>query len=184
MRILAISGSLRAASINAAFCRATAALAPATVQVEVLSGLGGLPLFNPDLELSPPAAVLSFRGAIQRATALIIASPEYAHGVSGVMKNALDWLVSYEGTVGKPIALVNTSARAHHAYASLREVLTTMSTDIVAAASLTLPLLGTCTTDAEMVGSPEVRRAIRGMIEALVLHVAGEKEPPVNFPIG
>ena len=166
MRILALSGSLRAASINSAFCRATARLAPANVHVEVLSGLGNIPAFNQDLEPSPPSAVQSLRAAIHGATALVIASPEYAHGVSGVMKNALDWLVSYEGTVGK-----------------LREVLTTMSTDIVATASVTLPLLGTCTTEQEMVSSPHVSRAIRGMIEALVLHVAGPSAPLVNFPI-
>jgi NAD(P)H-dependent FMN reductase len=151
--------------------------------VEVLSGLGSIPAFNPDLEPSPPVAVQAFRAAIHGATALVIASPEYAHGISGVMKNALDWLVSYEGTVGKPIALVNTSGRAHHAYEALRDVLTTMSTDIVASASVTLPLLGTCTTEPEMVSSPHVSGAIRGMVEALVLHVAGQNAPLVNFPI-
>lgn len=183
MRILAISGSLRAASINSAFCRATARLAPANVQVQVLSGLGSIPAFNQDLEASPPPAVQSLRAAVHGATALLIASPEYAHGVSGVMKNALDWLVSDEGTVGKPIALVNTSGRAHHAYDALREVLTTMSTDIVASASVTLPLLGTCTTEPEMISSPHVSGAIRAMIEALVLHLAGHRTPLVNFPI-
>ena len=65
MRILAISGSLRAASINSAFCRATARLAPANVHVAVLPGLGNIPAFNQDLEPSPPAAVQSFRAAIQ-----------------------------------------------------------------------------------------------------------------------
>ncbi|MEJ0006274.1 MAG: NADPH-dependent FMN reductase [Steroidobacteraceae bacterium] len=183
MRILAISGSLRAASINSAFCRATAALAPPHVQVDVLAGLGTLPWFNQDLEASPPAAIQALRAAIHNASALVIASPEYAHGISGVMKNALDWLVSDEGTVGKPIALVNTSARAQHAYGALREVLATMSTDIVGPASLTLPLLGTCTTERAMVGSPEVSRAITGMIEALVLHVSGQSVPAVNFPL-
>ena len=99
-----------------------------------------------------------------------------------MLKNALDWLVSDEGTVGKPIALVNTSGRAHYAYEALREVLTTMSTDIVATASVTLPLLGTCTTEPEMVSSPDVSRAIRGMIEALVLHVADPLHCSVRQP--
>ncbi len=182
-RILAISGSLRAASINSSFCRATARLAPATVRVEVWTGLGDIPLYNQDLEPSPPPAVQSFRAAIHGATALVIASPEYAHGISGVMKNALDWLVSDEGTVGKPIALVNTSGRAHHAYDAIREVLTTMSTEIVASASVTLSLLGTCTTEEDMVASPQVSRAIRGMLEALALRATGELAVPVNFPV-
>ena len=120
MKVLAISGSLREASINSAFCRAAAQLAPTGIKVTFFSGLAALPLFNPDLEAAPPPAVQSLRAAISENGALLIASPEYAHGISGPMKNALDWLVSFEGTVGKPIALVNTSPRARHAYESLR----------------------------------------------------------------
>lgn len=101
MKILAISGSLRAASINSAFCRAAARLAPPTLQVTVFANLGDLPPFNPDLEACPPPTVLAFRAALGEANALVIASPEYAHGVSGVMKNALDWLVGFEGIVRK-----------------------------------------------------------------------------------
>ncbi len=183
MKILAISGSLRKSSINAAFCRAAVRLTPPDVQVQVYTGLGDVTWYNQDLEVSPPPAVRALRAAVHAAQALIIASPEYAHGISGVMKNALDWLVSDEAAVGKPIALVNTSGRAHHAYDALREVLTTMSTDVVPSASVTLPLLGTCTTEEEMVGSPHVSRAIRGMIEALVLHTSGQADAPISFPL-
>jgi NAD(P)H-dependent FMN reductase len=183
MKILALSGSLRRESINSAFCRATAALAPAGVQVDVYSGLGEIALFNPDLESAPPGAVKLLRSAIRDADAMVVASPEYAHGISGVMKNALDWLVSYEPTVRKPAALVNTSPRAHHAYEALREILATMSIDIVSAASVTVPLLGTCTTEAEMVASPDVRRRIREMIEALALHLEGPEGSSASFPV-
>src|SRR5690349_5641926 len=55
--ILAIAGSLRALSINAAFCRAAARLAPAGMRVSIFDDLGALPLFNPDLEAQPPAEV-------------------------------------------------------------------------------------------------------------------------------
>src|SRR5262249_50542544 len=120
--ILAISGSLRAASINTAFCRAAARLAPAPLRISVHPGLGVLPLFNPDLEADPPRAVREFRDAIDNAGVVLIASPEYAHGISGVLKNALDWLVSFEGFINKPVVLVNTSPRAHHAYDALREI--------------------------------------------------------------
>jgi NAD(P)H-dependent FMN reductase len=151
--------------------------------VDVYSGLGEIALFNPDLEAAPPAAVKLLRTAIRDADALVVASPEYAHGISGVMKNALDWLVSYEPTVGKPAALVNTSPRAHHAYDALREILATMSVDIVSSASVTVPLLGTCTTEVEMVGSPDVCRAIREMILALVLHLEGRDRSSASFPV-
>src|SRR5215831_4321598 len=93
MNVLAIAGSLRAASINAAFCRAAARLAPPGVSIAVHPGLGTLPLFNPDLEAAPPRAVVDFRGEVGNADALLIASPEHAHAISGVMKNALDCAV-------------------------------------------------------------------------------------------
>jgi chromate reductase, NAD(P)H dehydrogenase (quinone) len=167
VRLLALSGSLRSVSINSAFCRTLMRLAPPAVCVSVHEGLGDLPLFNPDLESAPPAVVTAFRGAVSAADGILIASPEYAHGVSGVMKNALDWLVSFEGAVGKRVALVNTSPRAHHAYDSLAEVLRTMSMDIVPDASLAIPLLGYLRTTDEMSASPEVRVAVHKICEAL-----------------
>ena len=85
-----------------------------SMSIRVLVGLGDLPLFNADLEDNPPASVRALRSSIGSADALLIASPEYAHGISSVIKNALDWLVSFEGFVAKPIAVVNTSPRARH----------------------------------------------------------------------
>lgn len=164
MHVLAISGSLRAASINSAFCRAAQRLAPPGLAVTVFAGLGELPLFNPDLEPDPPRAVCAFRAAVGHADALLIASPEYAHGMSGVMKNALDWLVSDEGFAFKPVAVVNTSPRAHQAFESLQEVLTTMSATALAELSFTLPLLGHCTSEEEMVASPAISSRIAQLL--------------------
>src|SRR5262245_28973586 len=183
MKVLAISGSLRAASINSAFCRAAARLAPKGMTVIVLQGLGDLPLFNPDLESDPPASVRALRSAISDADALLIASPEYAHGISGVIKNALDWLVSFEGFVGKSIALVNVSPRAHHAYDSLRMVLHTMSATLVPHASITLPLLGACVTEDEMVNSTTIAPRIERALAALADALASGKDFGPSFPV-
>ena len=141
-RILAISGSLRSASLNTALLRATTCLAPVGMQIDLFDGLGTLPLFNPDIEATDPPAVATFRAHLLAADGLLIASPEYAHGITGVMKNALDWMVGCETFVNKPVALFNTSPRAVHAQASIREILTTMSARIVEAASISLPILG------------------------------------------
>ncbi len=173
MDVLAISGSLRAASINSAFCRAAARLAPQGMNIEVFTGLGDLPPFNADLEDDPPAPVTTFRSAVCRADALLIASPEYAHGISGIIKNALDWLVSVEGFVYKPVAIVNTSPRAHHAYDSLQEILRTMSASLVTGASITLPLLGTLQTEEEMLSSPTIAPQINRALAALADSIAG-----------
>jgi len=87
-------------------------------------------------------SVQRLRDNIKHADGLIIASPEYAHGISGVMKNALDWLVSGDEFPFKPVALINTSPRSRHAQEALHEVLTTMSATIVDNACITVPLLG------------------------------------------
>lgn len=167
MRVLAISGSLRKASINSALLRAVSRLAPARMEFVIYNGIGDLPLFNPDLEVSVPSQVLILHRAIAAADALIIASPEYAHGVTGVIKNALDWLVSFEPFVGLHIAVLNASPRAHHADSALKEILKTMSSVIVESASVSIALLGSKLDENGMIDDPVVASAIRGTLEAL-----------------
>ena len=75
--------------------------------------------------MPPPVAAL--RRKTETCDGLIVAAPEYAHGVSGVLKNALDWLVGSEAFAGKPTMLINVAPRAFHAQAQLREILATMS---------------------------------------------------------
>lgn len=118
IRLLAVSGSLRAKSVNSPLLRAVARLAPAEIEVQWCPGLGELPLFNPDLEGDPPTVVQQFRACVAQADALLIASPEYAHGMTGTLKNALDWLVSFEPFAYKPVAVLNASPRARHADAA------------------------------------------------------------------
>lgn len=146
-------------------------LKPPDCEVRVYPGMSALPLFNPDLESSAPGEVSRLREAVGWSDALLIASPEYAHGVSGVLKNALDWLVSFEGAVGKPVALVNTSPRAHHARDSLAEILHTMSMDVVDSASVSVPLLGYCHSEEEILRSSEARGAIERLLLALASHL-------------
>jgi chromate reductase, NAD(P)H dehydrogenase (quinone) len=143
IRILAISGSLRAASSNTALLKALAALAPADVEVELCDLIGALPIFNPDLEGDlTPAAVRMLAEKVRDADGLIIACPEYAHGIPGGLKNALDWLVSGDEVPFKPVMLAHASHRGQHVLAALSEVLRTMSLAIVEDAFLQVPLLG------------------------------------------
>ncbi|MGV8935464.1 MAG: NADPH-dependent FMN reductase [Gallionellaceae bacterium] len=164
LNILAISGSLRAASMNTALLRAVARLAPVDICVTLCQGLGDLPLFNPDIEASDPPAVASLRAQIVTADGLIIASPEYAHGITGVMKNALDWMVGCEAFVHKPVALLNASPRAVHAQASLQEIVTMMSARVVEKASITLPILGFKLDEDGMVAHAEISSALRSSL--------------------
>lgn len=142
IRILAISGSLRRVSSNTALLHAAIALAPENVEIKLYGGLSDLPPFNPDLEPTVPPSVTDLKRQLQWSDGLLISSPEYAHGVPGVLKNALDWLVSGEEFVYKPVALLNTSPQATHAQASLTEIITVMSGRLVPEASITVPLSG------------------------------------------
>jgi chromate reductase, NAD(P)H dehydrogenase (quinone) len=164
IRILAISGSLRQISSNTALLNAAIALAPENVEIKLYGGLGDLPPFNPDLEPTEPPSVTDLKRQIQWSDGLLISSPEYAHGVPGVLKNALDWLVSGEEFVYKPVALWNASPQATHAQASLTEIITVMSGRLVPEASITVPLPGK-NLDAEgIVSHPEISAALRTAI--------------------
>jgi len=141
VRVLAVSGSLRKASSNTALVSAAVRVAPVGVEVSTYSQLADVPPFNPDLDTdTAPTGVVRFRAALEACDAILICSPEYAHGVSGVLKNALDWIVSSGELIDKPIALINASIRATHADASLRETLTMMSGRVIERASVTIPI--------------------------------------------
>lgn len=185
MKILALSGSLRAASINSALLRAAARLAPPGVAVSLCAVVGELPLFNPDLESAVPTSVARLRAEVAAADALLIASPEYAHGVTGTIKNTLDWLVSFEPFANKPVAVINASPRARHADAALREVLKTMSATLVEAASITIPLLGAGLSESEMAEEAAVAQALRQSLASLCSHVAARpQEHGATFALG
>ena len=142
-RLLAISGSLRRLSSNAAALQAAIRLAPPAMRIELSAALDELPFFNPDLDTeNAPLAVQAFRRRIGAADGLLICSPEYARGIAGVLKNALDWLVASLEFPDKPVAIINTSQRATHADAALRLTLQTMSARLVGPASSVLPLQG------------------------------------------
>lgn len=141
--ILAMSGSLRASSSNTILVQLAASVAPAGVRVLVYNGLADLPHFNPDLDTpARPASVELLRRLVASADALLISSPEYAHGVPGSLKNALDWLVSGTEFPNIPVALLGASVHSAHARAALIETLRTMSSEVCEAASITVNLSG------------------------------------------
>jgi chromate reductase len=172
MQILAISGSLRAASSNAAVLRAAALLAPPGVEVMVYSGLGELPHFNPDDDDTPGPAVLQWRALLRAADGLLISSPEYAHGVPGALKNALDWVVGSGELEHKPLGLLNTSPRATHAHASLFETLRIMSARLVPAACIALPVSGRDLDAHGIVDDPELAASLCAALNALIAAIA------------
>jgi chromate reductase, NAD(P)H dehydrogenase (quinone) len=173
LKILAISGSLRAGSSNTEVLQAIAALAPAGVQVVLYDGLAGLPHFNPDLDTgNPPSAVGDFRAQLISSDAVVISSPEYAHGVPGSLKNALDWLVRSGELYEKPVALINVSPRSTHAQASLVETLSTMTAKLIPDASVTIALPGRNLGGFAVTTDPDISRTLSLAVAALVVAAA------------
>jgi chromate reductase len=172
-RILAISGSLRAASSNTRLLQACAQLAPAGVQVQLFDGLGALPHFNADLDTeTPPAEVAAFRAQVASADALIICSPEYARGVPGSLKNALDWLVGSMHVVEKPVALLNGSPRASYSQQSLALTLRTISAHLITDTPYLAPVLGKGVEVHDIVNDPALSEVIRQLIADLLTTTA------------
>lgn len=134
MVIFSISGSLRSSSANTAILQVMKSVAPAGNEFIIYNHLGELPHFNPDLDIEGkiPASVKEFRGMIKRSHAIIISTPEYAHGIPGSLKNALDWLVSTNVLENKPTALiVGSTSEGAFAKDSLVEILKTMNAQVI-----------------------------------------------------
>jgi NAD(P)H-dependent FMN reductase len=174
MRILGVSGSLRRGSVNASILRAAAKVAPSGVDLVAYERLGELPHFNPDLDgedAVAPGAVAEFRAQLNDAAAILLCSPEYAHGAPGVLKNALDWLVSVVPLIGKPVAVIVASpSGGEHAQSQLVHTLMVMSWRVIEPANLRFAL-GRAQLDAhgELVDEnvlAELRRAIAALSAA------------------
>jgi NAD(P)H-dependent FMN reductase len=187
LQILAISGSLRAASSNTALLRAASLLARDGVEVRLYEGLAQLPPFNPDLDVEPdrdgsvellPPPVRDLRAQVLGADGLLIACPEYAHGVPGAFKNALDWLVGDLDFAGKPVALLNAAPRAHHAQAALAETLRTMAACLVTEAPLSVPVPNRGLDADAILGDPTLVDGLRAAIDALACEIISRASAP------
>lgn len=179
LRILCLSGSLRTVSANTALLRAARALAPRELELILFERMGELPLFNPDLDLAPlPPAVLALREAVGASDAIVIACPEYAHGVPGPFKNLLDWLVSSLEFPGKPVVPWNASGRgSYHAQDALREILRTMSADLLDEAAAVFPLPGAGSSVDALLGDEDHVMRIRTALDRLASSLQAPMEP-------
>jgi NAD(P)H-dependent FMN reductase len=141
VRILAVSGSLQAGSANTALLRVARERAAAGVEVLLFERLADTPPFSPDIDPAP-AAVDEWRGLVSSSDALLIATPEYAHGLPGALKNALDWLVGSGDLYGKRVAILSAephAARAVHARADLGRTLRAQGADVLSSETVAVP---------------------------------------------
>jgi NAD(P)H-dependent FMN reductase len=168
MHVVAITGSLRRQSTSTELLRAASRLAPPGMAVSLFRALDDIPHFSPDDDIVPaPESVTELRSLLAGANAVIFATPEYAHGMPGALKNVLDWLVSSGELHDKRVALFNASPRAHHAQDALAEVLRTMGARVIDAAAVAVPLLGKTWDVSSIIADESMAGPIRNALSAL-----------------
>jgi chromate reductase len=173
-RILAISGSLRERSYNRALLRAAEELAPAGVKIEEVD-LSPIPFYDGDLEaVGDPEPVAELRAAVAEADALLIATPEYNRGTSGVLKNAIDWL-SRPALASvlrwKPVAVMGTSTGrggTRRAQQQVRDALLYPGAIVLEEPEVALPVAWEHFDEDGRLVDEKTRDSIRGLLEGLV----------------
>lgn len=163
MKLAALNGSLRTGSINAALIEAVQRMN--IFDVETVDTV--LPPFTPDLADDAPPEVLAFRAQLNAADAILIATPEYAMGIPGVLKNAIDWTVGSCEFAHKPTALITCTSSGEIAHPALVEVLRVLEARVTDQTALLLSHNRAKVRPNATFVTPEAEAAVRGVIEAL-----------------
>lgn len=178
MKLVAICGSTRDQSANLSLIKAIGRLFANELQVAVFQGLAAIPHFNPDLDNEmPPAAVSAFRRQLKEAEGILICTPEYAMGVPGTLKNAIDWTVSSMEFSHKPVALITASSAGRKAHHSLLETLTVIEADIPENSRLLVSFVKTKVKDDTIVEETtlaQVRVLVKSLMECIEKKRAGD----------
>lgn len=172
MKILGISGSLRTGSTNAQVLLAIGRLLPASAHLTLFDGLDNLPHFSPERDTDAVLpAVRALREAIEQAQAVIICTPEYAFGIPGVLKNALDWCVSTVLFDQKPLAAISASPGymgGERAMASLLPTLTALNTHIPEGCTLVLSSIRNRMDTNGQITDAKAAQALQQLVDELI----------------
>lgn len=177
MKLLGISGSLRAQSSNTRLLQAAALCAPEGISIQIADCLGDLPHFNPDLDVMDHEPLSRWIDLVRCSDGLIVSSPEYARGYPGTLKNAFDWLVQTDAHIDKPFMLLGASDRSTVARDSLTTVLMTMSGLHIEAASIIVPLMGNDDMPSEIVGDAGIKNLLSGSLSTFVTSILSLSSP-------
>lgn len=164
---MAISGSTRERSTNLNLIYAIAELARDTLNVTVYKGLMSLPPFNPDNDgANADEAVADLRSQLNDADGVLVCTPEYAMGVPGTLKNAIDWTVSSANFYHKPTALITASSAGDKGHASLLETLKVIGADITDETQLLISHVKLKVSNDSKITDDKTRLEIAALIEA------------------
>ena len=167
--ILAISGSLRAGSSNHSILRYLRTIIPADFSYNIYDQMAFIPPFDPGNDhVSVANAVVDFRKLIKDADGIIICTPEYAFGVPGQFKNALDWTVSSGSFSGKPTALITASTGGQHAHEALIKTLGAIDAQLIPNATLLISYIRSkLDTDGEIIDL-ETKQSLVTLLDAFL----------------
>jgi chromate reductase len=184
IKILAISGSTRKNSSNLNLIKAIADLGSETFSVNIFEGLSALPHFNPDLDNeAAPEPVKEFRRQLREAEGLLICTPEYAIGVPGTLKNAIDWTISSMEFFKKPVALITASLSGEKAHKSLLGTLLIIEAQMTADTQLLIPFVKTKINEDCKITDKETLNKVTRLIQSLSEIIASEKSGLLTAPI-
>ena len=168
--IFAISGSLRAGSSNHTILQFFGKLLPMGMGYTIYESLSTIPAFDPGLHNdTPPATVAALRKQLADADAVIICTPEYAHGVPGALKNALDWMVSSGSFSGKPTALVTASTGGGDAHEAMIKILNAIDANLKPGTTLLISFIRTKIDAAGNITDEKVKLKLKNILHSLII---------------
>lgn len=166
--VLAIVGSTRRTSTNLSLVQAIAQLSNEYFSVTIFQGISDLPHFNPDLDTdTPPGEIRMFRELLRNSDGVLISTPEYAMGVPGTLKNALDWTVSSSEFSKKPVALITASSLGEKGHASLLDTLRVIESDITDETHLLISFVRTKVNALGEITYEATRKQVINLVKAL-----------------
>lgn len=167
-KVVAISGSTRQNSSNHKLINAIAALISDQIEVTLFEGIAALPHFNPDHTDAENTNVDTFRRLLRETDGIIICTPEYAHGVPGSLKNAIDWTVSTSEFYHKPTVLITASTDGRFGHNALLETLKVIEAKNVEQLQMVIQFIRTKVSEDSKIIHPETETAIKELMDKFI----------------
>ncbi len=184
LKILAVSGSTRKASSNLNLIKAIADMTSETFTINIFEAVSDLPHFNPDLDNENiPKQVTDFRRQLREADGILICTPEYAIGVPGTLKNAIDWTVSSMEFSQKPVALITASLSGEKAHKSLLGTLLIIEAKMTSDTQLLISFIKSKVNDDCKITDKETLSSVTKLIQSLTQIITTEKNDLLSAPI-
>ena len=164
--ILAVSGSLRPNAANTLILKEIQKWVPQHITFTIYQDMATLPAFDDSMEA--PESVIAWRRLLAEADGVFICSPEYAFGIPGALKNAMDWTVGSGELVNKPLALVTAATGGDKAHAAWLQIFTALSANIPDGGSLLIPFVRSKLNEKGELSDVATREALQSILRVLI----------------